>query len=100
MASLPCTGPSHHRGPAACLGKNVYIDEGVTIGADCKIQNNVSVFKGVTLGDEVFVGPSAVFTNDLLPRADEPRLGDHTYHGRTQRLHRGQRDHRVRCASR
>ncbi len=51
------------------LGKNVYVDAGVVIGERVKIQNNVSVYVGVTIEDEVFVGPSAVFTNDLYPRA-------------------------------
>jgi UDP-2-acetamido-3-amino-2,3-dideoxy-glucuronate N-acetyltransferase len=51
------------------LGRNVYIDVDVTVGNRVKIQNNVSVYEGVTLEDEVFVGPSAVFTNDLRPRA-------------------------------
>jgi len=41
----------------------------VRIGDRCKIQNNVSVFKGVTLEDEVFCGPSCVFTNVITPRA-------------------------------
>jgi len=39
------------------------------IGDGCKIQNHVSLYRGVTLEDDVFVGPSAVFTNDLHPRA-------------------------------
>ncbi len=56
-------------GEHCVLGKNVYIDDGVVVGSRCKIQNNVSVFNGVTIGDEVFVGPSATFTNDLVPRA-------------------------------
>lgn len=51
------------------LGKNVFVDEGVVIGNRVKIQNNVSVYHGVELADDVFVGPSAVFTNDLHPRA-------------------------------
>ena len=51
------------------LGKNVFVDEGVVIGDRVKIQNNVSVYHGVELADDVFVGPSAVFTNDLRPRA-------------------------------
>lgn len=51
------------------LGKNVYVDRGAVIGDGCKVQNNVSVYAGVTLEASVFVGPSAVFTNDLWPRA-------------------------------
>ena len=51
------------------LGKNVFVDAGVEIGNGVKVQNNVSVYAGVTLEDEVFVGPSAVFTNDRVPRA-------------------------------
>lgn len=58
-----------HIGEACVLGKNVFVDAGVRIGDRCKIQNNVSIYTGVTLEDEVFVGPSAVFTNDLYPRA-------------------------------
>jgi UDP-2-acetamido-3-amino-2,3-dideoxy-glucuronate N-acetyltransferase len=59
-------------GPGTSVGKNAYVDAGVRIGARCKIQNNVSVYAGVTLEDEVFVGPSAVFTNDRFPRAVSP----------------------------
>lgn len=55
-------------GAACSLGKNVYVDAGARIGDRVKIQNNVSVYRGVTLEDEVFVGPSAVFTNDRYPR--------------------------------
>ncbi|NUM75565.1 aminotransferase class V-fold PLP-dependent enzyme [candidate division KSB1 bacterium] len=51
------------------LGKDVYIDHYVSIGDGVKIQNGVSVYHGVTLQDEVFLGPNAVFTNDLLPRS-------------------------------
>jgi UDP-2-acetamido-3-amino-2,3-dideoxy-glucuronate N-acetyltransferase len=54
------------------LGKNVFVDQHVRIGNRVKIQNNVSVYEGVTLEDEAFVGPSAVFTNDLRPRAQSP----------------------------
>lgn len=54
------------------IGKNVFVDAGVSIGDGCKIQNNVSIYAGVTLEDRVFVGPSAVFTNDPFPRADSP----------------------------
>jgi acetyltransferase-like isoleucine patch superfamily enzyme len=51
------------------LGKNVYVDAGARLGDRVRIQNNVSVYDGVTLEHEVFVGPSAVFTNDRYPRA-------------------------------
>ena len=52
------------------LGQNVNIGPGVVIGNGVKIQNNVSVFEGVTLEDNVFCGPSVVFTNDPYPRAE------------------------------
>ncbi len=51
------------------IGQNVYIDADVRIGNGCKLQNNVSVYKGVTLEDHVFCGPSMVFTNVYNPRA-------------------------------
>lgn len=51
------------------LGQNVMVGADVTIGDGCRIQNNVSLYTGVTLEDEVFVGPSAVFTNVANPRA-------------------------------
>lgn len=51
------------------IGQNVMIGPDVAVGDGCKIQNNVSLYKGVTLEDMVFVGPSAVFTNVLVPRA-------------------------------
>jgi UDP-2-acetamido-3-amino-2,3-dideoxy-glucuronate N-acetyltransferase len=55
---------------ADCIfGKNVYVDSGAVVGDRVKIQNNVSVYVGVTICDDVFVGPSATFTNDLVPRA-------------------------------
>jgi len=56
-------------GDGCSLGKNVYVDADARIGDRVRIQNNVSVYAGVTLEDEVFVGPSAVFTNDRFPRA-------------------------------
>jgi len=56
-------------GANCVLGQNVNIGAGVQIGNGCKIQNNVSLYEGVTLEDEVFCGPSSVFTNDLTPRA-------------------------------
>jgi len=56
-------------GADCTIGFAVYVDTGVTIGDRCKIQNHVSVYRGVVLEDDVFVGPSATFTNDLHPRA-------------------------------
>ena len=55
------------------IGQNVVIGPRVTIGNNVKIQNNVSVYEGVTLEDDVFCGPSMVFTNILTPRAAFPR---------------------------
>ncbi|MBW1981222.1 MAG: Gfo/Idh/MocA family oxidoreductase [Deltaproteobacteria bacterium] len=55
------------------IGQNVMIGPRVTIGSGCKIQNNVSVYQGVTVEDEVFLGPSVVFTNVYNPRAHIPR---------------------------
>ena len=56
-------------GEGCVLGQNVYIGPGVRIGNGVKIQNNVSVYEGVTLEDDVFCGPSCVFTNDKYPNA-------------------------------
>lgn len=51
------------------IGQNVVISPHVKIGRGCKIQNNVSVYTGVTCEDDVFLGPSMVFTNVINPRA-------------------------------
>ncbi len=56
-------------GENCVLGQNVFIDRNVVIGNGVKIQNNVSVYDGVSIEDDVFVGPSAVFTNVINPRA-------------------------------
>ncbi|BEQ13519.1 Gfo/Idh/MocA family oxidoreductase [Desulfoferula mesophila] len=58
------------------VGQNVVIGPEVSIGRGCKIQNNVSVYKGVTLEDEVFCGPSMVFTNVINPRAGIRRMDE------------------------
>jgi UDP-2-acetamido-3-amino-2,3-dideoxy-glucuronate N-acetyltransferase len=55
------------------VGQNVVIGPNVIIGDNCKIQNNVSVYQGVTLEDDVFCGPSMVFTNVRTPRSAFPR---------------------------
>ena len=56
-------------GNACSLGQNVFVGNDVTIGDRVKIQNNVSVYDAVTIEDEVFCGPSMVFTNVYNPRA-------------------------------
>ncbi len=56
-------------GKKCVLGQNVYVGEKVRIGSGCRIQNNVSVYDGVELEDDVFVGPSVVFSNVKRPRA-------------------------------
>lgn len=56
-------------GPGCNIGQNVFIDNNVTIGSRVKIQNNVSVYNGVQVEDDVFLGPSMVFTNVINPRS-------------------------------
>ena len=56
-------------GEGCSLGQGVYVGNDVVIGANVKIQNNVSVYDAVTLEDDVFCGPSMVFTNVLNPRS-------------------------------
>lgn len=58
------------------IGQNVVIGPRVSIGSGCKIQNNVSVYSGVTLEDDVFCGPSMVFTNVWNPRAHIRRMDE------------------------
>ena len=56
-------------GSGCSLGQGVYVGNDVSIGDNVKIQNNVSVYDAVTLEDDVFCGPSMVFTNVLNPRS-------------------------------
>ena len=56
-------------GARCTLGQNVYVASAVVLGSGVRIQNNVSVYDGVTLEDDVFCGPSMVFTNVRNPRA-------------------------------
>jgi UDP-2-acetamido-3-amino-2,3-dideoxy-glucuronate N-acetyltransferase len=60
-------------GRTCSLGQNVFVANGVVIGNNVKIQNNVSVYEGVTLEDDVFCGPSMVFTNVTNPRSHVSR---------------------------
>lgn len=56
-------------GSNCVIGQNVMIGPDVIIGSGCKIQNNVSIYKGIELEDDVFCGPSMVFTNVVNPRS-------------------------------
>jgi UDP-2-acetamido-3-amino-2,3-dideoxy-glucuronate N-acetyltransferase len=61
--------PGSRIGERCVLGQNVVVAPHVVVGNGCKIQNNVSLYTGVMLEDEVFLGPSMVFTNVINPRA-------------------------------
>lgn len=62
-------------GADCSLGQNVNVAGGARIGNGCRIQNNVSIYEGVTLENNVFCGPSCVFTNVNTPRAHFPVHG-------------------------
>jgi UDP-2-acetamido-3-amino-2,3-dideoxy-glucuronate N-acetyltransferase len=62
-------------GARCVLGQNVFVGRGVRIGDNVKIQNNVSLYEGVELEDDVFCGPSMVFTNVSTPRSAFPKGG-------------------------
>jgi len=63
-------------GEDCVLGQNVFVGPGVEIGNRVKVQNNVSVYAGVKIEDDVFLGPSCVFTNVLTPRAHVERKAE------------------------
>lgn len=60
-------------GRGCVLGQNVYVAGDVTLGSNVRVQNNVSLYDAVTLEDDVFCGPSVVFTNVVNPRAHVSR---------------------------
>lgn len=68
-----------HIQSTARIGRNCSLGQNVnvagTVGNGCRIQNNVSIYQGVELGDNVFCGPSCVFTNVTIPRAAYPVHG-------------------------
>ncbi|UNK38232.1 acetyltransferase [Shinella sp. H4-D48] len=66
-------------GERCSLGQGVFIGNDVTIGNNVKIQNNVSVYDAVTLEDDVFCGPSMVFTNVYNPRSAVVRKGEYRH---------------------
>jgi UDP-2-acetamido-3-amino-2,3-dideoxy-glucuronate N-acetyltransferase len=59
------------------LGQNVVISPGVVLGKNVKVQNNVSIYTGVTCEDDVFLGPSMVFTNVINPRSAVNRKSEY-----------------------
>jgi UDP-2-acetamido-3-amino-2,3-dideoxy-glucuronate N-acetyltransferase len=72
-------------GERCSLGQNVVVMNGTRIGNNVKIQNNVSIYEGVQLEDDVFCGPSMVFTNVLNPRSHVSRRNEY----RATRVGRG-----------
>jgi len=70
-----CAGARIGRG--CSLGQNVFVGNDVVIGDNVKIQNNVSVYDRVRLEDDVFCGPSMVFTNVINPRSAVPRKDEY-----------------------
>ncbi|MFM1898103.1 MAG: hypothetical protein RL577_343 [Bacteroidota bacterium] len=69
--------PGAEIGENCNIGQNVVISPGVKLGRQCKVQNNVSIYEGVTCDDEVFLGPSMVFTNVTNPRSAVNRRGEY-----------------------
>ncbi|MBS1634593.1 MAG: N-acetyltransferase [Bacteroidetes bacterium] len=59
------------------IGQNVVVSPGVVLGKNVKIQNNVSIYTGVTCDDDVFLGPSMVFTNVINPRSAVNRKSEY-----------------------
>ena len=59
------------------IGQNVVISPKVVLGRNCKVQNNVSVYTGVICEDDVFLGPSCVFTNVINPRSAVNRKNEY-----------------------
>lgn len=60
------------------IGQNVVVSPGVVLGQNCKVQNNVSIYSGVTCDEDVFLGPSMVFTNIVNPRSAVNRKGQYS----------------------
>ena len=67
-----------HIGEGCNIGQNVVVSPGVVLGKNVKVQNNVSLYTGVTCEEEVFLGPSCVFTNVINPRSAVNRKAQFT----------------------
>lgn len=70
--------PGSKIGDNCNIGQNVVISPQVVLGNNVKVQNNVSVYTGVTCCDDVFLGPSCVFTNVTIPRSAVNRRGQYS----------------------
>lgn len=70
--------PNCKLGENCNIGQNVVISPEVVLGKNVKVQNNVSIYTGVTCDDDVFLGPSMVFTNVINPRSAVNRRGEYT----------------------
>jgi UDP-2-acetamido-3-amino-2,3-dideoxy-glucuronate N-acetyltransferase len=64
-------------GPRCTLGQNVVVMSGASLGSNVKVQNNVSIYEGVHCEDDVFLGPSMVFTNVVNPRSHVSRKSEY-----------------------
>lgn len=64
-------------GAGCSLGQNVFVASGVVLGKNVKVQNNVSIYEGVICEDDVFLGPSMVFTNVINPRSSISRKNEY-----------------------
>jgi len=69
--------PNCRIGSRCNIGQNVVVSPHVTLGDNVKVQNNVSIYTGVELEDDVFCGPSMVFTNVINPRSEIVRRGEY-----------------------
>ncbi len=69
--------PNCKIGKACNLGQNVVVSPDVVLGNNVKVQNNVSIYTGVTCDDDVFLGPSMVFTNVINPRSAVNRRSEY-----------------------
>ncbi len=69
--------PNSRIGEHCSLGQNVFVASGVRLGNNVKVQNNVSIYEGVICEDDVFLGPSMVFTNVINPRSGVVRRSEY-----------------------
>lgn len=69
--------PGCEIGAGCNIGQNVVVSPGVVLGCNVKVQNNVSIYTGVVCEDDVFLGPSMVFTNVINPRSAVVRRGEY-----------------------